>query len=91
MNDMGTRKLSVSYLADIDTLFVHFESKIGFYSPLDEDDRISARYDAEGNLIGFMIEGLREFEAWSDLNLPEIDEEQAQRHRQPKVKVTSNP
>ena len=45
---MGTRNLSVSYLADIDTLFVHFESKIGFYSPLDEDDRISARYDAEG-------------------------------------------
>ena len=91
MNDMETRKLRVSYLADIDTLFVHFESKIGFYSPLDEDDRISARYDAEGNLIGFMIEGLREFEAWSDLNLPEIDEEQAQRHRQPKVKAASNP
>ena len=76
---MGTRNLSVSYLADIDTLFVHFESKIGFYSPLDEDDRISARYDAEGNLIGFMIEGLKGFEAWSDLNLPEIDEEQAAR------------
>ena len=74
---MGTRKLSVSYLADIDTLFVHFESKIGFYSPLDENDRISARYDTEGNLIGFMIEGLREFEAWSELNLPEIDEEEA--------------
>ena len=74
---MGTRKLSVSYLADIDTLFVHFESKIGFYSPLDADDRISARYDTEGNLIGFMIEGLSEFESWSDLDLPEIDEEQA--------------
>ena len=55
---MGTRKLSVSYLADIDTLFVHFESKIGFYSPMDDDDRISARYDIEGNLIRFMIEGL---------------------------------
>ena len=36
-----------------------------------------------GNLIGFMIEGLKEFEAWSDLNLPEIDVEQAAR----KVKV----
>ena len=76
---MGTRKLRVSYLADIDTLFVHFESEIGCYSPLDEDDRISARYDVEGNLIGFMIEGLRNFEAWSDLNLPEIDVEQAAR------------
>lgn len=88
---MGTRKLSVSYLADIDTLFVHFESKIGFYSSLDEDDRISGRYDAEGNLIGLMIEGLREFEAWTDFELPEIDVEQAERHRQSEVKVASNP
>lgn len=76
---MGTRKLSVSYLSDIDTLFVHFEAKAGFYNFLDEDERISARYDVEGNLIGFMIEGLREFEAWTDFELPEIDEEQAAR------------
>ena len=77
-------------MSDIDTLFVHFEAKPGFYDFLDEDERVSARYDVEGNLIGFMIEGLREFEAWTDLNLPEIDEEQAERHRQSKVKVTSN-
>ena len=82
---MGTRKLSVSYLADIDTLFVHFESKIGFYSPMDDDDRISARYDIEGNLIGFMIEGLREFEAWTDFELPEIDVEQLERRKESKV------
>ena len=82
---MGTRKLSVSYLADIDTLFVHFESKIGFYSPMDDDDRISARYDIEGNLIRFMIEGLREFEAWTDFELPEIDVEQLERHKESKV------
>lgn len=88
---MGTRKLRVSYLADIDTLFVHFESKIGFYSPLDEDDRISARYDDEGNLIGFMVEGLREFEAWSNLNLPEIDTEQAERHKKSKVSSAELP
>ena len=78
---MGTRKLKVSYLADIDMLFVHFESKVGFYSPLDEDDRISARYDDAGNLIGFMIEGLREFEEWTDFELPEVDEEQAARKK----------
>ena len=82
---MGTKELRVSYLADIDTLFVHFESRIGFYSPLDEDDRISARYDDEGNLIGFMIEGLREFEAWSDLNLPETDTGQVERHDKYKI------
>lgn len=76
---MGTRKLRVSYLADIDTLFVHFETKPGFYDFLDDDERISARYDAEGNLIGFMIEGLREFEAWTDFELPETDVEQAAR------------
>ena len=76
---MGTRKLKVSYLSDIDTLFVHFETKPGYYDFLDEDERVYARYDVEGNLIGFMIEGLRGFEAWSELNLPEIDEEQAAR------------
>ena len=76
---MGTRKLSVSYLSDIDTLFVHFESKPGYYGFLDEDERVSGRYDAEGNLIGFMIEGLREFEFWTDFELPEVDEEQAAR------------
>lgn len=76
---MGTRKLKVSYLSDIDTLLVHFETKPGYYDFLDEDERVYARYDVEGNLIGFMIEGLRGFEAWSELNLPEIDEEQAAR------------
>ena len=79
---MGTRKLRVSYLADIDTLFVHFESKVGFYSLLDEDERVSARYDVEGKLIGFMIEGLREFEEWTDFELPEVDEEQAARKKE---------
>ena len=73
---MGTRRLSISYLSDIDTLFVHFEAKPGFYDYLDDDERISARYDDEGNLIGFMIEGLREFEAWTDFDLPLVDEEQ---------------
>lgn len=82
---MGTRKLSVSYLSDIDTLFVHFETKPGFYDFLDEDERVSARYDVEGNLIGFMIEGLREFEAWTDFELPEIDVEQVERHKKSKV------
>ena len=88
---MGTRKLSVSYLADIDTLFVHFETRPGFYDFLDEDERVSARYDVEGNLIGFMIEGLREFEEWTDFQLPEIDEEQAERHEKSKASVLNIP
>ena len=46
---------------------------------MDEDERVYARYDVEGNLIGFMIEGLREFEEWTDFELPEVDEEQAAR------------
>ena len=87
---MGTRKLSVSYLSDIDTLFVHFESKPGFYDLLDDDERVSARYDVEGNLIGFMIEGLREFEAWADFELPEVDIEQAERFAKSEVS-TANP
>ena len=87
---MGTRKLSVSYLSDIDTLFVHFEAKPGFYDLLDEDKRVSARYDVEGNLIGFMIEGLREFEAWADFELPEVDIEQAERFAKSEV-GTANP
>lgn len=86
---MGTRKLSVSYLSSIDTLFVHFEAKPGYYDFLDEDERVYARYDVEGNLIGFMIEGLREFEEWTDFELPEIDEEQVERHAKSKVSAAN--
>ncbi len=88
---MGTRKLRISYLADIDTLFVHFESKLGFYGGIPEDARISPRYDTEGKLIGFMIEGLREFEDWADIELPGINLEQAERHAKSKVNVVSLP
>ena len=88
---MGTRKLSVSYLSDIVTLFVHFEAKPGFYDLLDDDERVSARYDVEGKLIGFMIEGLREFETWADFELPEIDVEQVERHRKSKVNPVKLP
>lgn len=86
---MGTRKLSVSYLSSIDTLFVHFETKPGFYDFLDDDERVSARYDVEGRLIGFMIEGLREFEDWTDFELPETDLEQAERHAESKVSAAN--
>lgn len=86
---MGTRKLSVSYLSSIDTLFVHFETKPGFYDFLDDDERVSARYDVEGRLIGFMIEGLREFEDWTDFELPETDSEQAERHAKSRVSAAN--
>lgn len=86
---MGTRKLSVSYLSSIDTLFVHFETKPGFYDFLDDDERVSARYDVEGKLIGFMIEGLREFEDWTDFELPETDLGQAERHAESKVSAAN--
>ncbi len=88
---MGTRKLSVSYLSDIDTLFVHFETKPGFYDFLDEDERVSAKYDNEGKLIGFMIEGLREFEAWTDFELPEMDVDQAERFAKSEMSAANSP
>ena len=87
---MGTRKLRISYLADIDTRFVHFESKLGFYGGIPEDARVSPRYDTEGKFIGF-IEGLREFEDWADIELPEINLEQAERHAKSKVNAASLP
>ena len=32
--------MSISYLADVDTLFVHFESRAGYYDSISDDDRV---------------------------------------------------
>ena len=66
---MGKRNVSISYLADVDTLFVHFESKEGYYDSLSDDDRVQVRYDQDGRVIGFMIEGLTDVQGWLDVEL----------------------
>ena len=66
---MGKRSLSISYLADVDTLFIHFESKAGYYDALCGDDHVQVRYDESGKAIGLMIEGLSEIEGWLNVEL----------------------
>ncbi len=66
---MGERNVSISYLADVDTLFIHFESKEGYYDSVSDDDRVQVRYDRDGRAIGFMIEGLKEVQGWLDVEL----------------------
>lgn len=81
---MAKRQISVSYLEDIDTLFVHFELKAGFYDLISEDDdRIWARYDENGKVIGFMIDGLKDIKAWRDFELSDITREEAMRPAEP--------
>ena len=77
---MGTKRVSVCYHSSIDTLFVHFESKAGYYGhPVFDDEYVQPRYDDDGNLIGFLIEGARELTKgeWHDVELPVVDEQQA--------------
>lgn len=77
---MATRKVGVCYHASIDMIEVFFESKAGYYGhPVFEDEYVQPRYDDDGNLIGFMIEGARNMKKgeWHDVDLPLVDEEQA--------------
>ena len=66
---MGKRNVSISYLADVDTLFVHFEAKEGYYDSISDDDRVQVRYDRDGRVIGFMVEGLKNVQGWLDVEL----------------------
>ena len=66
---MGWENVSISYLADVDTLFIHFESKEGYYDSISDDDRVQVRYDRDGRVIGFMIEGLKGVQGWLDVEL----------------------
>ena len=68
---MGKRNLKISYLADIDTLYVHFESKAGYYDAIPGDDHVQARYDEDGKVIGFMVEGLKDIQGWLNIRLPD--------------------
>lgn len=77
---MESGKVGVCYHASIDTLFVNFESKGGYYGhPVFDDEFVQPRYDDDGNLIGFPIEGARNMKTgeWHNVDLPMVDEEQA--------------
>ena len=74
---MGERNVKVSYLADVDTLYVHFESKPGYYDAIPGDDHVQARYDEDGKVIGFMVEGLKDTQGWLDIKLPDAVAEAA--------------
>ena len=71
---MGKRSLSISYLEDADTLFIHFESKAGYYDALPGDDHVQTRYDETGKVIGFMVEGLSDIEGWLDVELADAND-----------------
>ena len=70
---MAKRSLSISYLADADTLFIHFESKAGYYDAVSGDDHVQARYDEDGKVIGFMVEGLSDIEGWLNVELADAN------------------
>ncbi len=53
-------------------LFVHFESKAGYYDALPGGDNVQARYDENGKVIGFMVEGLSDIEGWLDVELADL-------------------
>lgn len=84
---MAKRRISVSYLEDIDTLFVHFELKAGFYDLISNDDRVWARYDENGKVIGFMIDGLKDLKDWRDFELADITREEVMRSAEPVPKA----
>ena len=69
---MGKRSLSISYLADTDTLFIHFESKAGYYDTLSGDDHVQVRYDESGKVIGLMVEDLSDIEGWLNVELADV-------------------
>ena len=80
--------MSVSYLEDIDTLFVHFELKAGFYDLISEDDdHIWARYDENGKVIGFMIDGLKDLKDLRGVELADITREEVMRPAEPLPKA----
>ena len=77
---MASKKVGVCYHADIDMLEVFFENKGGYYGhTVFDDEYVQPRYDINGNLVGFMIEGARNLKEWHDVDLPLVDEERAAR------------
>ncbi|MYC05585.1 MAG: hypothetical protein F4X57_00115 [Chloroflexi bacterium] len=75
---MATRKVSVCYHAGIDMIEVFFEAEGGYYGhPVFDDEYVQPRYNDDGELVGFLIEGARELNEWHDVDLPVVDERQA--------------
>lgn len=72
MERVGKTNVSVSYLPDVDTLFVHLESGAGYYDVVPGDDRVQARYDENGRVIGFMVEGLKDVQGWLSFELTDV-------------------
>ena len=52
----------------------------GYYGhPVFDDECVTPRYDKDGNLTGFMVEGALDFNWWHDVDLAVVDDEQAAR------------
>lgn len=54
---MEKRAVKVRYDSDLDFLEVLFEQKEGYFEPV-EDGGLMIRFDEEGNVIGFAIDGV---------------------------------
>ena len=56
---MDRSTVSIRYDKDLDFLEVLFEKKEGYFDPIG-DSGLMVRYDDDGNVIGFAIEGATE-------------------------------
>ncbi|MCH7744655.1 MAG: DUF2283 domain-containing protein [Chloroflexi bacterium] len=54
---MEKRAVKVRYDSDLDFLEVLLEQKEGYFEPVG-DDGLMIRYDEDGNVIGFAIDGV---------------------------------
>ena len=73
---MAKRKVSVAYHPGIDFLEVLFEGNSGYYDET-SDDRIMVRYDRDGKVVGFAIEGVKEIRQPLDIEFSDKEPEKA--------------
>ena len=69
---MAKRGVSVRYDRDLDFLEVLLENKAGYYDPLDVDDRVMVRYDNDGNIIGFAVNGITKIGSSQQAAIPKL-------------------
>ena len=69
---MAKRDVSVRYDRDLDFLEVLLENKAGYYDPLDIDDRVMIRYDNDGNVIGFAVNGITKIGSSRQSEVPKL-------------------
>lgn len=69
---MAKRGVSVRYDRDLDFLEVLLENKAGYYDPLDVDDRVMVRYDNDGNIIGFAVNGITKIGSSNQPEVPKL-------------------